>query len=474
VLPVHLNFVGNWKDELWTVQQLRFKSGDGELNGSGTLVRPPNISDSNLQLQGHLANLANFNPMSPVTLPALPAAINVHLLGDGNILKLDTMELSIGESKVSGDLTLTDGDIPHIVGTLHASKLDMPALLPEDDLSASQSPPAVSEKSKRRTGADVPPKDRKRKVIPDSPIPMDALQRFTADVSFEVDELLLETQPKPVRNIEVDFLVEKGGLAVKHFSLSGARGGTVDGLLGLKPAPAGPTLKGRIYGTKVSMGLPAMSNEELEKLPRYNLKLAFSSQGATVRSMAAALDGYLQIELGRGSIKSGASQMFTNDFTAQLLETLNPFTKKDPYTKVRCGVVLASVEDGQISGSPALVFRTDRIDITADVKVDLDTEKLQATFTTAPRKGLGFSFSSLVNPYVMVIGTLANPVLSLDPEGVLVQGGVAVATGGLSIIAKGIKDRFFSNKDPCGKATLAANKEHKAMELKYANDRIID
>jgi hypothetical protein len=29
---------------------------------------------------------------------------------------------------------------------------------------------------------------------------------------------------------------------------------------------------------------------------------------------------------------------------------------------------------------------------------------------------------------------------------------VAVATGGISILAKSFKDRFLSEKDPCGKA----------------------
>jgi hypothetical protein len=42
--------------------------------------------------------------------------------------------------------------------------------------------------------------------------------------------------------------------------------------------------------------------------------------------------------------------------------------------------------------------------------------------------------------------------LELDPESILIEGGVAVATAGLSILAKGFKDRFLSEKDPCGKA----------------------
>ena len=62
--------------------------------------------------------------------------------------------------------------------------------------------------------------------------------------------------------------------------------------------------------------------------------------------------------------------------------------------------------------------------------------------------------------------------LTVDPEGTLIQGGAAIATGGLSILAKGFKDRFFSNKDPCGQAMLDADKRVQELEAKYAPDAL--
>ena len=55
--------------------------------------------------------------------------------------------------------------------------------------------------------------------------------------------------------------------------------------------------------------------------------------------------------------------------------------------------------------------------------------------STVPQKGLGLSVTDLVNPYVKLSGTLAKPSLTLDPEGVLLEGGTAVATAGISILA---------------------------------------
>jgi hypothetical protein len=52
----------------------------------------------------------------------------------------------------------------------------------------------------------------------------------------------------------------------------------------------------------------------------------------------------------------------------------------------------------------------------------------------------------------MVTGTLASPRIGVDPKGVLFSGGAAVATLGVSIIAKGVWDRMFRAEDPCAVA----------------------
>ncbi len=73
----------------------------------------------------------------------------------------------------------------------------------------------------------------------------------------------------------------------------------------------------------------------------------------------------------------------------------------------------------------------------------------------------------LINPYTMIGGTLASPSLTLDPEGALIEGGAAVATAGLSIIAKRLNDRFFKAKDACGKAVADADPDFQAIKKFY-------
>jgi hypothetical protein len=88
----------------------------------------------------------------------------------------------------------------------------------------------------------------------------------------------------------------------------------------------------------------------------------------------------------------------------------------------------------------------------SDASVDLKSETIKISFETTPRRGLTISAAELLNPYVMVVGTLAAPRLAVDAKGGLITGGAAVATGGLSILAKAAWDRLARSKDPCNAA----------------------
>jgi hypothetical protein len=80
--------------------------------------------------------------------------------------------------------------------------------------------------------------------------------------------------------------------------------------------------------------------------------------------------------------------------------------------------------------------------------INLQSEKLSLQFETTPRKGFTISAGEILNPYVKVVGTLAKPTLAVDEQGVLISGGAAVATGGLSILAKAAWQRLARDKKP--------------------------
>jgi hypothetical protein len=106
-------------------------------------------------------------------------------------------------------------------------------------------------------------------------------------------------------------------------------------------------------------------------------------------------------------------------------------------------------------------LHTEQLTIVSEGTIDLNTEKLDVSFNTKQRKGLGISATDLVNPFIKVGGTLVSPTIILDAKSTVVKGGIAVATMGISILANSLAERYLSSKDPCGDAIRAVDKREK-------------
>jgi hypothetical protein len=422
----------------------------------GVASGPPTFDRTDLGLDLDIPRLSELSALAGRELPDLPARLRFQLRGKENRFYAENLSAEVGRSSVAGTLSVLYGEVPSIDLDLESQRLDLrpftqPEAVPEPD------PRAGTESSSRRD-SDV-------RLIPDTPVPVELLQAFNADVDLRITELLFGYNT--LQRLAVSGDVSDGALTVKEFQFFAPKGGALKGRFAVQPSGSGAVVKGRIRGESLIVGLPAESEEEAGKLPRYEFNLALTSEGATVRELAAVANGYLWLETGKGQLRAGALQIFTNDFGAQLFETINPFAEKEPYSNVKCATMLAKVEDGQLEGKPLLVFQSDKLQIIAEAEVDLKTEQLKVHFNTTPQKGLGFSMTTLINPYVMVTGTLGRPLLTIDPESTLIHGGAAIATGGLSILAIGVKKRFFSPKDPCGQAMIEAEKDRLILEEKY-------
>ena len=139
------------------------------------------------------------------------------------------------------------------------------------------------------------------------------------------------------------------------------------------------------------------------------------------------------------------------DILVQVLEILNPFRKSEAFTQLECAVLAARFEDGRTSLRP-LALQTDKVTVVGDGKIDLNDEKLDLDWTAKPRKGVGVSASAITNPYIKVGGTLGNPSIEVEPLQAATTTGVAVATAGLSLLARGLWDRVTAERKVCKRA----------------------
>jgi hypothetical protein len=159
----------------------------------------------------------------------------------------------------------------------------------------------------------------------------------------------------------------------------------------------------------------------------------------------------MQLVIGKGVMDRRVLDLVTADILLTLLNAFNPFAKQDAATELQCGVALLSLEEGVAKLEP-MAFQSDKMTLLGHGKIDLRTEKLNLEWITKPRKGIGISASMITNPYIRLGGTLSAPSVQLKEAEAVVSTGAAVATMGLSLVAKGMYDRVTAEKKVCKRA----------------------
>ena len=91
--------------------------------------------------------------------------------------------------------------------------------------------------------------------------------------------------------------------------------------------------------------------------------------------------------------------------------------------------------------SPAIAFTTQKVGVITKGKVNLKTEEMKLNFNSTPTNALQINPGEMFYPYVLISGTLAEPAVGVDPGKAALHGGAAIATLGVSVLAKGLIDR---------------------------------
>jgi len=190
-------------------------------------------------------------------------------------------------------------------------------------------------------------------------------------------------------------------------------------------------------------------NRDLSMTSDINVKLA--STGNDLRALAGNASGVMYLDSRGGRVPNNRfMQVLGGDLLAEILGTINPFSESEEFTDFECMIVPMELTRGMVTSNPNSLIATSRMRMVADTEIQLQDESLEISLRTTPKRGISISASEIVNPYVKIVGTLAEPGLAVDETGVLISGGAAVATGGLSVLARAAWTRLSRSKDPCG------------------------
>ncbi len=426
---------------------LRVQLGEYNVTADGMLGELPALTGTDLQVQARGPSLQLIEQLGgPSGIPDQPFEVDAHLDGDPRRFKSDRFEVRIGASDVHGSFRLDLTSRPSLQATLKSSRIDLTKYL--------------SERAERKRAAaeseQKPPATKRDRVIPDTPLELQLIRRADADVVWTVDELAMPAER--FRDVVVDLILDDGRLQLGPLDVTGSGGGRLNGSLVLEPA-GGDDYTFRTELTVANGRLDLTYGDDDRSLrPSVDIDLSLSGTGASVHQIASTADGSFIVVLGEGQVDRSVLDLITADILLTILETLNPFAHEQTTTTLECAVVATTFEGGIATLHP-MALQTDRMTMLGDGRIDLGTEKLDLEWVTKPRKGLGLSASTITNPYIKLGGTLAKPALEMKPLEAVTSAGIAVATGGLSILGKGLLDRITAERKVCERAIRRAERQ---------------
>jgi hypothetical protein len=283
------------------------------------------------------------------------------------------------------------------------------------------------------------------RIFPTDRLPFDALR--AVDATFQITGDGVTTKQLLLRDVVAELVLTNGMLRVEPVTAA-VGNGTFDAAVTLDASKSPAALAVDVNmddGTFRYFG------------GRYGLTADLDGAGDSVAQLMAGLDGQLILDVRELELEKS----FMTKFGRSLLDTLNPFDKESDKSELVCAIVRFDITDGMADANDKIVAQMTDVTWFGGGDINLKTEAINVGAQSKPRKGLGINIGGVAG-LVLVGGTLANPKIMPDPVGVAKTYGnryLAVATGGLWLLVKGLWDRSRANSDVCAKILEMEEKE---------------
>jgi len=421
---------------------------------TGLVGRPPNLAGTaiNLSVEGPSLATALAPWTGAMTLPTDSFALSAHVTGSLDRLTSERFTARLGDSDLSGSLTMDLTGRPSVDADLSSKNFDVSRLVAgftrEPEVEETAGAPAKKARDKREH------------LIPDWPLELGALRAFDARLNVTAAEVPFPAVP--IRDVIITGVLQNGALTIDRADGTGRNGGRMTSSFSMRPEGDGYRLlaEGSIQGGRLAV---SKAGESAESAPSLEVNYHVEGAGRSLHEIAAASSGLALVVLGPGRIPNTLIGGNSSATFVSLMDALNPFRKSTPYTALECGVAAAAIEDGMMAVEPIAV-RGDKLTVVGKGKVNLETEAIDLSWTIKPRRNVGLSPGSIANPYIRLGGTLAAPHLDVKPLEAIASTGAAVATAGLTILFRGIYNRITAEKKVCVQALAKAQKQRDEFE----------
>jgi len=425
--PFSLDVKGNLRGDYWNFDKFDTYIGDTSILAKGDMAFADAQATTEFQINLTVPDLASLGTFDGRGFNHQQFSLSAHVDGRDGDLTVDQLAGKLGESDISGFMQLRNGEVPDFEIDVFSDSVIFAPLLEEVEFEY-----------------DPKPKFDDGRLIADIPVPFDYMKEINASIDVDIGELQRDTLF--MKDIELHADLRDGTLEISKAGFK-ARSGAILATAKLEPVGESGSAMVELVARNFALG---MSQTNLDLAMTGDIDIKLDSTGTDLRTLLGNANGMIFVNTRGGRMTNNPFlNRLYGDLLQEILGTINPFRKTDPYIDFECVVLPMQIDDGLLSGAPNAYVSTNKIRMAVSPSVNFKTEDLRIGIRTTPRKALSISAGELVNPFVQVIGTLAAPRLAVDEKGVLISGGAAIATAGLTVLARGIWDRLKGAGDPC-------------------------
>lgn len=420
-------------DTEWIFDELDIGVGAAKLRASGKLDFADGAAASNFIVDLNLPSTAALGEIDGLPVREQAFALHAQVQGQGGLIEVDDLHATLGDSDINGRIRYQAGEVPDLSIDISSDSVVFAPLLDRPE-------PQVA----------TAPQFADGRLIPDISVPFAALAGLNGSININIGAL--QRDQLEVRDLVLRGTLRDGVLEIPVARLD-AKSGTIAARVRVAPDAVGGHISLDIVARNFAAGLSDL-NQDLAMTG--DLDASLSASGDNLRALAASANGAVFVRMHGGRMgKNRFLQAIYGNTLDEILGVLNPFRKGSAYTNLECIILPLEFANGVVTSTPSSLVSTDKIRLVTSSVVKLSNESLDIGVRSTPKRGIVISAGEIVNPYIHILGTLAAPRLAVDEKGVLLSGGAAVATGGLSILARATWDRLSRSKDPCAQATAA-------------------
>ncbi len=349
-------------------------AGDTHLSLDGSAVQPFALGS----VEGHLTlegpSPAQLTDLTGINLPELPPyRVSGYLSYDDDLLTLDGLEGTFGDSDVAGDVRLRLGDPPQLWATLVSQRLEADDLLPMLGVSPDTGPGETASAEQQRWEAE---EESREMLFPDRPWDLAALRG--TDIVLDYQALDVQAEHVPFTDLALALELAGGVMTVEPLQV-GLGGGQVSASWVMDARQE--ALEGNLQLAIEQVNLQALLDEAgLPEVAQDTLGIIggrgdFQYRGRSLHQVMAGLDGELELAMAQGWLDIIAAELLPLNVANALLAALTD----EEQVQLECTYVQFVVERG-VADLAQFFMATEIAHFTGAGAINLETERLDMAF----------------------------------------------------------------------------------------------